>query len=195
MKITTKQLRSIIKEEISRLHEGFGLPSKQEMFEEAQADGWEFGGLVKGSALAKGMKVAGMYRSTNAGIGFYEVLGVTDDTEKYGEGGAAFDSVKECMAAKGAKSLKALYDIQNENEYGHGSYLVARDIVSGEEGAWFYLTGGGRWCRGSGAEALTFLEITGEKETGSATGHDLGPTGSDLDVDDYAGGHRRRDNF
>ena len=162
MKITTKQLRSIIKEEISRLHEmGWHNSSKLDMLDAAMADGWGFGPTVKGSALAKGMKVAGIYRATNAGLDFYEVLGVTDDTQKYGEGGVAFDSVKECMAAKGVKSLKALEELQRKNEYGMSSYLVVRDIVTGEEGPWFYLFGG-RWCRGSGAEALTFITITAE---------------------------------
>jgi FAD synthase len=107
------------------------------------------------SELKKGMIVLATYNAYNQGAEVYEILGLTDDDEKYGEGGIKFDSVRELLKNKNAKSLKELEDIQSKNKYGYHSYLYVRDLNDKEEGPWFYLYNG-FWSRGSGAEKLSF---------------------------------------
>lgn len=105
--------------------------------------------------LAKGMVVLASYRSTNQGAQVYEILGFTDDTEVYGNGGVKFSSVKDLLKAKGVNTLKDLNKLQNKNEYGYHSYMVAKDLDDKDQGPWFYLYNG-FWSRGSGAEKCSF---------------------------------------
>lgn len=114
--------------------------------------------------LAKGMVVLGAYNSTNQGADVYEIIGITDNDQKYGAGGVKFDSMKELLAAKGVKGTQELWHHQQESkkEYGHHFYLTVKDLNDGDVGSWFYLDDRGRWCRGSGAEPLTFTKL---KET------------------------------
>ena len=123
-------------------------------------------GAIKGTELKKGDLVAARYNAYNQGMQLYEILGVTDNDEKYGEGGVKFNSVKDCMKKNGVSSLKALEEKQSEGgkEYGHHFYLVVKDLEDGDEGPWFYLFKG-RWARGSGAEALSFVKV---KEVGKS---------------------------
>lgn len=113
---------------------------------------------VQGKSLTAGMVVLASYDAGfNCGVNMYEVMGLTNDDVKYGEGGVAFSSVKELLAAKGVVSLRDLEELQDHNpEYGQTSYLVCKDMNTGEWGAWFYLYKG-RWSCGSGAEALSFV--------------------------------------
>ena len=108
---------------------------------------------LQGRSLKKGMTVlaAHAYGNTHP----YEILGVTGTEERYGEGGVKYDSVKAALKASGVRSLSELEMKDDENEYGHGHYLVVRDLVSGETGSWFYLFKG-RWSIGSGAQPLSF---------------------------------------
>ena len=110
---------------------------------------------IQGRTVAKGMVVLASYNAYNQGANLYEVLGFTGDDHKYGKGDVMFDSVKDIFKHYGVKSLKVLEELQNKNEYGKSSYMVVRDLHSGDEGAWFYIFEG-RWCRGSGAEPLSF---------------------------------------
>jgi len=110
---------------------------------------------IQGRTLSKGMVVLGSYNAYNQGADLYEVLGFTSDEDKYGEGGVKFDSVKDLFKYYGVKSLRALEELQNQNTYGYSSYMMVRDLHDGDEGAWFYIFEG-RWCRGSGAEPLSF---------------------------------------
>lgn len=113
---------------------------------------------ITSRSLTKGMKVAASYNKYNQGWDVYEVLGFTGHDGKYGKGGVKYDSAKELLAAYDVKSFKQLEAKQDDFEYGHASYLVVRDLHTGESGAWFYLFEG-RWCLGSGAEALSFVEV------------------------------------
>ncbi len=132
-------------------------------------DSYIVGETIRNKDLAKGMRVQAWYRQHNEGVEYYEILGVTDDDVKYGEGGVKFDSVRAALEAKGfttlagyEKAYKARMRDQDgkfiESEYGKELYLVVKDLESGEEGAWFYLYHG-KWARGSGAETLHWNEI------------------------------------
>jgi hypothetical protein len=114
---------------------------------------------IKGSDIARGMKVRVVYR--NAGFikeETVEILGVTDTSQKYGESGVRYGSVREALRAEGVSSLRAAQAKQDAGEYGHGLYLVAREIPGGDEGAWYYLSSG-RWSRGSGADRIQFFPV------------------------------------
>lgn len=116
------------------------------------------GKFLKGKDLKAGMLVSASYNAYNQGIDFYEIKGVTDMDEKYGNGGIKFDSVKEALQKYKVKTLKALEELEDVPVYGHGFYLFVEDLDTEESGPWFYLDEG-RWCRGSGAEKLTFVEL------------------------------------
>lgn len=124
-------------------------------------------GVVSGNALKKGDIVTGSYNHYNQGMDLYEILGVTDrDDEK-----PNYDSVKAVMQKYGVSSLKGIEELDN----GDKIYLVVRDLEDGDEGAWFYVFKG-RWCRGSGAEALTFtraVEVGKEEEKPKEKSDDL----------------------
>jgi hypothetical protein len=139
---------------------------KEYLINEAKYAGWrepketdfEFGRKVRGNTLKRGMLLAADYNRFNSGIDYIEILGVTGDDQKYGEGGVKYNSVRECFQANGVRSLKQLEEKDGENEYGYSHYLVVRDLLRDESGAWYYLFEG-RWSRGSGAEPLSFTEI------------------------------------
>jgi hypothetical protein len=121
---------------------------------------------VKGGAIAKGMTCIAHYDKYNQGCDLIEILGVTDNDAKYGDGGVKFNSVKDLMKAKGVSSLNALEKFQDDATdkdgkklaYGHHFYIVAKDLARNESGAWYYLSEG-RWARGSGAEPITFVLV------------------------------------
>ena len=119
---------------------------------------FEYGKAVRGNALRRGMLVSARYNRFNQGEDFIEILGVSGDEKKYGEGGIKYNSVKECLQANGVRSLKELEEKDRHNEYGYHHYLFAKDIIDGDSGPWYYLSEG-RWCRGTGAEPLSFTEI------------------------------------
>jgi hypothetical protein len=104
---------------------------------------------VPGAALAKGMKVEATYRGLNRGTDQVEILGVAVGNN--GDDGVKFNSVKEAMKDAGVTSLRALEALDSY-------HLVVRELPYGDSGPWYYLFQG-RWCRGSGAERLTFTRI------------------------------------
>lgn len=114
--------------------------------------------------LAKGQIILAGYAKYNAGVDVVEVLGFTATDPAYGKDGiVSFDSVADVMADEGVKSVKALEIKQDENEYGHQSYMVVRDLAHrdsryADSGPWYYLCEG-RWSRGSGAEPLSFIQM------------------------------------
>ena len=111
------------------------------------------GSTVPAALLSKGMKVVATYGNhNNRGEDRVEILGVAADN-RHGEEGVKFNSVRDAMKDAGVSSLRALEAL--EKETGVGYYLVVRDYPMGDQGPWFYLFQG-RWCRGSGAERLTF---------------------------------------
>lgn len=118
---------------------------------------WFAKGKLTGRQLKNGQVVLASYNKYNQGADVVEILGFTDNTEKYGEGGVAFYSVDEVMKAKGVKTLGELETLPRD-EYGQDIYVVVRDLKSGESGPWYYLCEK-RWSYGSGAEALSFVEV------------------------------------
>ena len=125
---------------------------------------------LRGNKLKKGMLVAARYNKYNQGLELYEILGLSDPMSE-GKGDAAeekvkFDSVKDALASVDAKSIhemarnqeKMAKDAGVKNTYGFHSNLVVKDLDDGDSGAWFYPSEG-RWCRGSGAEPLSFILV------------------------------------
>lgn len=114
---------------------------------------------LTGLAIAAGQVVIARYNSFNQGVDICKILGVTDMETKYGDGGIKFKSVKEALMHYQVKTLKELEALGDEKEYGHGCYLYVEDMEDVEHqykrGPWYYLDEG-RWCRGSGAEKLSF---------------------------------------
>lgn len=117
-------------------------------------------GQVKTTNLKKGMRLGCAYNSTNTGVEFVEILGLTDADDKYGESGKVrFDSVKDAMAHYKVGSLAGLEKLDKpEGEHEDTPRLVCKDLNDNSTGAWYYLYKG-RYVRGSGAEALTFYEF------------------------------------
>ena len=111
--------------------------------------------------LEKGMHVVISYgNSPRSGYAFpAEIQGFTADDEQYGKGGVEFTSAKDLLDHYGVKSMKALEELQDHNDYGYCSYLVVKDLETDEEGAWLYLFKG-RWAIGSGAQTVTFTKPT-----------------------------------
>lgn len=128
---------------------------------------YKSGGVVSGNALKKGDIVTGSYNQYNQGMDLYEILGVTDKEDEKPN----YSSVKEVMQKYGVTSLKGLEEKDKDTKI----YLVVRDLEDGDEGAWFYVYKG-RWCRGSGAEALTFtraVEVGKDEEKPAEKGDGL----------------------
>lgn len=92
----------------------------------------------------------------------YEVIGFTGDDGKYGTGEDRFNTVKELLEHFGAKNLAVLEYLQSSfvsgKEYGHHSYMIVKDLQTGEQGAWFYLYNG-KWAMGSSADTLSFVKM------------------------------------
>ena len=127
--------------------------------EDRSPSNFRIGKQVRGNMIRRGMKLAASYKSMNQGTDFIEVLGFTNNKEKYGESGVQFNSVKDIFRSlRGVSSLKALEAYNDQNEYGHSHYMVIKDLQDGRSGPWYYLYNG-RWSRGSGAEALSFHEL------------------------------------
>ena len=105
---------------------------------------------LKGTQLTKGILFSASYNRFNQGFGLYRFIGITD-------GSRVFDSVQECMKHHKVKSLKELDVLEIDTE-GLRFYLSVEDLNTGDKGDWFYLNYG-KWCRGSGAEPLSFIEV------------------------------------
>lgn len=164
-------------EQFAGLDEGFGSGAKQEYRDfvsgspiEAQIGKKSLHvrvtGKVNAKDIKKGMRLGCAYNSTNAGVDFVEILGVTSADDKYGDSGKpAFDSVRAAMAHYKVTSLAGLEAL--EKEHGDSPRLLCKDLSDeAEQGAWYYLYKG-RYARGSGAEVLTFFEfeeVTNESE-------------------------------
>jgi hypothetical protein len=106
-------------------------------------------GSVKSTTLKVGDKFLNSYNSYNQGADAYELVGFNtnggDDVE--------FTSLKEVSASVGgAKNLKELSDKADNVS------MIVKDLEDGSQGAYLYLSQG-RWCRGSGAERVTFTRL------------------------------------
>jgi hypothetical protein len=115
-------------------------------------------GPIKSSNMVAGTIVMASYKSYNQGADVVEVLGYrtdhfADDVE--------YPSLKAMAQKFGAKTLAALDEAVNVakgGKYGNGVYMCVKDLEDGTSGAWFYVSGG-RFCRGSGAERLSFTKL------------------------------------
>lgn len=125
---------------------------------------------VQGKSLEAGMKLLAKYNSTNCGVDFIEIIGITNCNVQYGEYRNISDikkTVKDMMLDYSAKTLEELRDKQHEyvitsgiskDSYGWDSHLVVKDLDTKDIGAWYYIFEN-KWCRGSGAEALSFILV------------------------------------
>lgn len=105
-------------------------------------------GSVLASRLKVGMTVLATYNSSNQGADLVEIMGVIVEQN---DNKTTRQSVKEALAAIGVTSLKSVpgeYDIR----------LEVADVEDGDYGDWYYLYEG-RFCRGSGAEPLSFTQM------------------------------------
>ena len=129
---------------------------------------WTIIKSLQGKSLEAGMIVLAKYNCCNCGVDIYKIHGVTDCKNKYGDGedifALSFKSVKEVLKKYEAKTLEELHQKQHEfmksqgvaDVYGHDSHLYIEDLSTGEHGAWYYISDN-KWCRGSGAEPLSFI--------------------------------------
>ncbi len=119
---------------------------------------------LKKSIQYRSMRVGGIYAYTYSNLGqkvdVIKFSGFSDVVPKYGEGGPKFANINQVMKKYGVKSLKQLEDIDSKLglEYGHGIYMCVIDILTGDQGCWFYPFEGA-WTRGSGADRMSFFEI------------------------------------
>lgn len=115
-------------------------------------------GPTKSSQMVAGTIVLASYSSYNQGADVLEVLGYRTD---YHGDDPEFASLKDMAKKYGAKTLAALDEAVREakgGEYGNGVYMCVKDLDDGSHGSWFYVSGG-RFCRGSGAERLSFTKL------------------------------------
>ncbi len=115
-------------------------------------------GPVKSPALVAGTIMMASYNSYNQGADVLEVLGYSTTKD---EDTANFASLKDAAKAFGVKTLNALEDAVNAANgggYGGGIHMVVKDLEDGKSGGWFYVSQG-RFCRGSGAERLSFTKL------------------------------------
>lgn len=125
-------------------------------------DDYMYSRNVRGNALEKGMIVVTKWGDN---YDVMRVLGVSDQSQKYGSGGVVFDNVRDAMRASNVKSLRALESHDDENEYGFASYLWVETLLphtpdaSGDDvrGPWGYLFKG-RWTFGSDNVSFRLLE-------------------------------------
>lgn len=149
--LKTKEARELVKQ----------FKAGNETFELSNGDSYSAIKSVTPNKLEAGQVVFASYSSTNQGADIYEILGFSDTSKKYGDSGVVFKTAKEVLSHYEASSFKELNDKINADdslEYGQNIYLVVRSLEDGTEGSWFYLYKG-NFCRGSGAEKLTFTLV------------------------------------
>lgn len=127
---------------------------------------YKFARSLTANNLEKGMKLGASYSATNSGIDYVELLGVyalhedIQHDEEHLKHEHLHHSVKEALERLDAPSLARV-------RVGHKSYairLLVKDLEPAPAGRaqdfgdWYYLYNG-RFCRGSGAEPLSFFEI------------------------------------
>ena len=121
---------------------------------------YEYHKTVKSIDLKPGDIFAASYRNNGNREDICKFIGVTDDSTQYGEQYerkkiVAYKTVRECLQDNGVRSLKALEEKQDKNEYGYHSYMIVENVEDQQSGAWYYVYNGS-WCRGSGADKLSF---------------------------------------
>lgn len=117
----------------------------KETIELANGHTYKSDGAILATRLKKGMTVLASYKAYNQGVDLVEFISAIVEHNGVKTN---FDSIKEALAFIGVKSLKAVpddYDVR----------LEVADITDGDMGDWYYLFEG-RFCRGSGAEPLSF---------------------------------------
>jgi hypothetical protein len=169
-----KKLSTIIKEAVHINEMSSGWLKKKDMIEnvhdfvngsitvEIGNKSYKAKRVIKSLDLRKGMLFAAYYNADNQGFDIYEFLGVSGNEQTHGDGGVKYNSVKECLLANNVRSLSELEALDDkyskEKGYGHSHDMWVKDINDNESGPWFYLSEG-KWCRGSGAEPLKFVEV------------------------------------
>ncbi len=89
--------------------------------------------------------------------------------EKYGEGGAIFNNLKEAKAAYECRTNAELENVENtcvEDQYGHSVYAILTDLEDGQ--SWRCYLYNGRWALGSSATTVSFQAPDAMGAIGSA---------------------------
>lgn len=128
----------------------------------AEQLGMKVGRELRYAQLERGMKVACFYSSFNEGVDVCEVLGYSGNDAQYGDGGIKYNTIQDVFADNKVKSLRELEQLEDKNEYGYATYMWLRDLQPtpgyDDSGPWYYIFKG-KWSRGSGAEAISFVEL------------------------------------
>jgi len=135
------------------------LPGRGEVVRGSIKDGWEFIKPIPYKSLVISGIYGDSYKMFNVGYDIFQFQGYSAHTPKYGGSGPKFSSIQEVFRVYGVSSLSKLEEKQGVLEYGHGIYMCGDFRLSGEGIGCYYYISDGRWCRGSGAEPLTFWEI------------------------------------
>jgi len=144
--------------------------SKQDYWDEFQdikqgklirlEDGYyKFEKSVNAAQLTKGMKLGATWSGSQYGFDYVELEGVyalhksKEHDEEYLKHEILHRSVKDALARLDMQGALAKVD---DNDWALRLYV--KDLESKDEGDWYYLYKG-RFCRGSGADKLSFFEI------------------------------------
>ena len=123
-------------------------------------------------SMQAGQLYGDSYHATNAGYDVFTFLGYSDMDGKHGEGGVKFQTIQEVFQKYKVRGLNELSEKCDRlakrryptDSYGHDIYMWEEFVTSEDSslkekpGGYYYIFNG-RWCRGSGAEALTFWNV------------------------------------
>ena len=151
---------------------------------------FEAGKNVRGNMLRRGMTLQMKYRG-KPHEAWVEVVGFSDNKQKYGESGVVYTSVKEMLAANNVRSLRELEELDDQNEYGYHHYLILRDltedVVTIKDNIFNAYIYKGRWAVGSSADFVSFYEAryVPKRRVTEARYHGHGGLPKVLAFDDY----------
>ena len=113
---------------------------------------------IPGASLKKGMILLGRYNQYNQGVDIFKLLRVQEEVQGEDEVVKTFNSVREALLHHNVKTLKQLEEVLDEKKLDLNLFVEDMEDVEKpqyKKGAWYYLFEG-RFCRGSGAERVSF---------------------------------------
>ena len=121
---------------------------------------WEVVKQINYRKMKFGKVYAYSYKKYNSGWNIFEFRGYSDLTLAYGRGGPIFKTIQGVARRYKVKSLREIEKLDDKLllDYGHTIYMCTNVLVTVQTGCYYYIFEG-RWCRGSGAEPLTFYQV------------------------------------
>lgn len=135
----------------SKVYPGVVLRVSRRMF-------FEFINNISYKNMKPGNVYGGSYYQVNSG---YEIFTFNGYTDVEGKTDVIFTDIRQIFKKHGVSSLKGLeeLEIQSKGKINFGMNCTIRNFDDTEmTGSYFYIFEG-RWCRGSGAEKLSFWEV------------------------------------